>query len=261
MIKYIDIHSHLNFPEYDTDREEVITRMKEVGVATITIGTSFETSRSGVELANSTENIYAAIGIHPVDELDIEFEEKILEELVGNKKVVAIGECGLDYGRSGIIEESEKNRQKKLFELQLDFAAKWKKPVMIHARNSNADILDILESKKKEYGESLAGNAHFFTGSVDYARRFLNINFSISLTGVITFARDYDEAIRFVPIENMMAETDAPFVAPIPYRGKRNEPTYVIEVVKKIAEIKSLDFDKTAEMLKNNAVAKFNLAC
>lgn len=259
MIKYIDIHSHLNFPEYDADREEVINHMKETGVATITIGTAIETSISAVELANKNENIYACIGIHPVDDQKAPFDEKIFEGLVNDPKVVAIGECGLDYGRAGKIEEGDKVRQKKLFELHVDFAAKWGKPIMIHARSSNADILDILESKKREHGDKLKGNAHFFTGSVDEARRFFHIDFSISLTGVITFARDYDEAIRFAPIESLMAETDAPFVAPIPYRGKRNEPAYVVEVVKKIAEIKGLGFEETAEILRKNAVAKFNL--
>jgi TatD DNase family protein len=261
MIKYIDIHSHLNFEDFDSDREEVISRMEDAGVATITIGTSVETSKSGVILAKSYENIFAAVGIHPGDEKEAEYEEDIFEELAKDPKVVSVGECGLDYGRSGLMDEEEKKRQKKLFERQIDFAVKWNKPLMLHARNSNRDILDILEVKKKEYGERLQGNAHFFTGSVEEAARFLHIDFSISLTGVITFARDYDEAIRYVPIKAIMAETDAPYVAPIPWRGKRNEPVYVIEVVRKIAEIKGLDFEKTAEILRGNAVAKFNLPC
>jgi TatD DNase family protein len=260
MIKYIDIHSHLNFSDYDADREEVIGRMNDSEVATITIGTSILSSKSGIELSENNENIWSAVGIHPTEEVS-ELDDMMLEKMLNNKKVVAIGECGLDYGRSGEIEAGEKIRQVSLFERHLDLAAKWNKPVMIHARNSNLDILDILESKKKDYGERLRGNAHFFTGSVDEARRYLNIDFSISLTGVITFAREYDEAIKFVPIENIMAETDAPFVAPIPYRGKRNEPVYVIEVIRKIAETKGLDFEKTAEFLKNNAVAKFGLLC
>ena len=108
MWKYIDIHSHLNFPDYDTDREEVITRMKEKGVATITVGTSLDTSISAVALATAHENIFACIGVHPIDDLEAIFNEQGFEELVKNPKVVAIGECGLDYGREGVIDEETK---------------------------------------------------------------------------------------------------------------------------------------------------------
>jgi TatD DNase family protein len=258
-LKYFDIHSHLNFPDYDQDREEVTKRMDEHGVGTITIGTSLETSRSGIELAEKHENIFAGIGIHPIDDENSIFNEKEFEELVKHPKVVTIGECGMDYGKSGQISDDEKRKQQELFERQIEFAAKWNKPIMIHARNSNHDILDILEIKKKEFGDSLAGNAHFFSGSIEEAKRYFDLDFSISFTGVITFAREYKEVIRYAPIENIMSETDAPFVSPIPYRGKRNEPTHIVEVVKKIAEIKGLNEVETAETLLKNAVAKFNL--
>lgn len=258
-IKYFDIHSHLNFPQYDSDRQEVINRMKENGVATITIGTSYETSKSAVELAENHLNLYASIGIHPVGEEFSVFEENDFETLIGNPKVVVIGECGLDYGKNGEVDEDEKGKQKKLFEKQIDFAVKWNKPLMLHGRNSTNDILDILSSKKKGYGEKLRGNAHFFTGDIDQARKFFDLDFSISLTGVITFVRDYDEVVRYAPLEMIMSETDAPFVSPIPYRGKRNEPIYVIEVVKKIAELKHKEIEEISLILKENAFAKFNL--
>jgi TatD DNase family protein len=260
-IKYIDIHSHLNFPDYDNDREEVIFRMKENGIGTITIGTSLESSRSAVEQSRQHENLWAAIGVHPGDDADADFDELEFEKLVQDPKVVAFGECGLDYGKSGVIEEDEKRRQKALFEKQINFASKWNKPLMIHARSSNADILEILVSKKKEWGENLKGNAHFFTGSVDEAKKYFDLDFSISFTGVITFARDYDEVVRFAPLSLIMAETDAPFVSPVPWRGKRNEPSYVIEVVKKIAEIKGQEEHILRDILKENAVAKFGLVC
>jgi TatD DNase family protein len=258
-IKHVDIHSHLNFPDYDNDREEVISRMKEKGVATITIGTSLETSRSAVELSRKHENLWAAIGIHPGDDPDADFDEPEFEKLIQDPKVVAFGECGLDYGKSGEIEEDEKKRQKALFDKQIDFAAKWRKPIMIHARSSNRDILDILESKKKEYGDSLKGNAHFFTGSIEEAKRYLDLDFTVSFTGVITFARNYDKVINFAPMSSIMAETDAPFVSPVPFRGKRNEPAHVVEVVKKIAEIKGQEEHIISQILKENAVAKFGL--
>jgi TatD DNase family protein len=257
--KYIDIHSHLNFPDYDADREEVIARMKENGVATITVGTSLETSRSAVALAEQHENIFACIGIHPVDEENPLFDEVGFEELIKHPKVVAVGECGLDYGREGVIDEASREKQKALFSTQIDFAVKHDKPIMIHARNAAEDILKILSSKKKEYGDRLRGNAHFFTGSPEEAQCYIDLGFSVSFTGVITFAREYAKTIKQVPMEHLMSETDAPFVAPIPYRGRRNEPLYVMEVVRKIAEIKGLEEEEVAKIILKNAVAKFNL--
>ncbi len=256
-ITYVDIHSHLNFPDYDTDREEVIDRMKEKGVATITIGTSLETSVSAVALSKLHENIFACIGIHPTENsssLPLEFEE-----LVTHPKVVGIGECGLDYGREGILSEENKQVQKKLFVAHIDFAVKHDLPIMIHARNSTKDILEILTAKKKEFGRKLRGNAHFFTGTPEDAKEYFDLDFSISFTGVVTFAREYDSTIISSPIDCIMSETDAPFVTPIPYRGKRNEPTYVIEVVKKIAEIKGLREEEVSKEVLKNAVAKWNL--
>lgn len=260
-LKYIDIHSHLNFPDYDGDREKVIARMKEADVGTITIGTSLETSKSAIALAMEHENIYAGIGIHPVDEKDSIFDEMAFEVIVKHPKVVTIGECGMDFGKSGIIDGEEKRKQRALFERQIDFASKWNKPIMIHARNSNADIIEILSSKKKEYGDKLHGNAHFFTGTIDEAKKYFDLDFSISFTGVITFARNYDEVIAFAPFRMIMAETDAPFVSPVPFRGKRNEPARVIEVVRKIAEIKGQSEETVRYELKKTAVAKFNLLC
>ena len=264
VIKYIDIHSHLNFPEYDADREEVIARMKEKGVATITIGTSLETSRSAVALAEQHENVFACIGIHPtevdkVTGMTAHFSRQNFEELVKSPKVVAIGECGLDYGRDGSLDDKSKETQKILFRQHIDFAVNHDKPIMIHARNATNDILDILSEKKSEYGEKLRGNAHFFTGTKEEAQAYFDLDFSVSFTGVVTFARDYDETIRFVPMDRLMSETDSPFVAPEPYRGKRNEPSYVIEVVKKLAEIKGMPEDEVCKEILKNAVAKWNL--
>ena len=262
-IKYIDIHSHLNFPDYDADREEVIAKMKELGVATITVGTSLETSQSAVALAEKHENIFACIGIHPVDEMHngdhCAFDEAAFEELVKHPKVVAIGECGLDYGKDGVIDGDHCANQKRLFSQQIDFAAKHDKPIMIHARNAAEDILKLLAEKKKQYGDKLRGNAHFFTGSPEEAQSYIDLGFSVSFTGVITFAREYARTIKAVSLDHMMSETDSPFVSPIPYRGSRNDPTRVIEVVKKMAEIKGVSEEEAAKIFLNNAVAKFNL--
>ncbi len=260
MPEFFDIHSHLNFPDYDSDRAEVIARMEEKGIATITVGTNLETSKSAVELARNHKNIYAIIGLHPVDDPKDFFNEQEFEKLVTDPKVVAIGECGLDYGKTNSATDEDKKRQKIDFEKQIDFAMKFNKPLMLHVRNAHEDVLDILSSKKREYGDKLRGNSHFFAGSVEIERKYLELGFSVSFTGVVTFVKDYNEAVKYAPLDMIMSETDAPFVAPIPYRGKRNEPTYVIEVVKKIAEIKNLPFEEVKKALVSNALRIFSIS-
>lgn len=251
MPKYFDIHSHLNFPDYDSDRVQVIERLKETGTHTITIGTDLKSSKSAVELAEKYEEIYACIGIHPVDGTNQSFEKEKFGELVKHPKVVAVGECGLDFYHAD--KSTNYERQKKLFLDQIDFALTYDKPIMIHTRNAYEELLKILEPIKQERGAKLRGNVHFFAGSVAVAKRFFDIGFTVSFTGVITFTRDYDEVIRFAPINKIMSETDAPFVAPVPHRGKRNEPSYVSEIVRKIAEIRGEDKEQIRTALVNNA--------
>jgi TatD DNase family protein len=254
-IKFIDIHSHLGFGDYGQDLKEVIKRMEENGVATITVGTDLESSKEAVRITDENENIWACIGAHPADKRDFVFEEKDFAELVKNPKVVAIGECGLDYFKLTENIEEEKSRQKKEFIKQIEFAIKYDKPLMLHIREAYEDAYEIL----KKYEGKTTGNMHFFAGSLDFAKKIIELGFTISFTGVITFARQYDEVIKNIPLEKMHAETDAPFVAPIPYRGKRNEPIYVIEVVKKIAEIRGEDFETVREQLLKNSKDFFNL--
>ncbi|MBX4181267.1 TatD family hydrolase, partial [Candidatus Parcubacteria bacterium] len=145
-------------------------------------------------------------------------------------------------------------RQKKLFLDQINFAITHNKPLMIHARDAYQELLEILEPLKIEYREKLRGDIHFFAGNLEVAKRLWAIDFTTSFTGVITFVKDYDEVIRNVPIEMIMSETDAPFVAPTPHRGQRNEPSYVSEVVKRIAEIRGTDFEEVRQTLVENAL-------
>jgi TatD DNase family protein len=250
-MKYFDIHSHLNFPEYDADRKEAIARLKETDTYTIVVGTDFESSERAVKLAEENENIYACIGVHPVDDINKKFESEKFEGLARHSKVVAIGECGLDFFHVDKGEDFE--RQKKLFLEQIEFAVLHNKPLMIHSRDAYLELLEILEPLKVEHGEKLRGDIHFFAGNLEIAKRFWKIGFTTSFTGVITFARDYDEVIKNAPLEMIMSETDAPFIAPVPHRGKRNEPSYVSEVVKKIAEIREEDFELVRETLVKNA--------
>ncbi len=258
MPQYFDIHSHLNFSDYQKDLDEVIGRLKETETHTIVVGTDFASSKQAVELADKYEEIYACIGIHPINTplptLPLIRGGQGWGELVKHPKVVAIGECGLDFYHAKKEEDYE--RQKKLFLDQIEFALTYNKPIMIHARDAYEEILEILENHSQlgSLASKLRGNVHFFAGSLEVARRFFAIGFSISFTGVITFTHDYDEVIRQAPLGSIMSETDSPYVAPIPYRGKRNEPSYVSEVVKRMAEIRGEDLELVRVALVNNAL-------
>jgi len=277
--KYIDIHSHVNFKAFDEDRDLVIRRALDGGTWVINVGTQIDTSRIAVEIANQYQSgVYAIIGLHPIhtgasyhDEKElgaggIEFtsrgevfdKEKYLE-LLCDPKVVAIGECGLDYFR---CDEESIEKQKKAFISQIEIANEVGKPLMLHIRNQpeNKELnayTDALELLKKY--SKVKGDVHFFAGSWQDAEGYLDFGFTLSFTGVITFARSYDEVIRNTPLDMIMSETDSPYVTPAPYRGKRNEPIYVSEVVKKIAEIKGLPESEVAEALIKNAKRVFDI--
>ena len=277
--KYIDIHSHVNFKAFDQDRDEVIKRALENNTWVINIGTQIDTSKQAVKLANQyKEGVYAIIGLHPIhtgasfhDEEELgenekeftsrgeNFDPKFYRELLKDQKVVGIGECGLDYYH---LDEKSIEKQKKMFIEQIELANEFNKPLMLHIRNAakaekhNA-YFDSLELLKK-YAK-VKGNAHFFAGNLAEAKAFLDFGFTVSFTGVITFTRDYDEIIKNIPLEMIMSETDSPYVAPAPRRGQRNEPSYVKEVVKRIAEIKNLPEKEVAEAVVANARRVFKI--
>jgi TatD DNase family protein len=264
MFEYFDVHSHLSFPDYDADREEIIAEMKEKKIGTISVGVDFETSKKELELAEKHENIFACVGQHP-ENLAGGFDERIAE-LAKNPKVVAIGECGLDYFRLPDDSGQIKKMQKEIFEKQIELSLEVEKPLMLHIRPSDKiyfdayfDALEILEGYKKIHGEKLRGNAHFFVGSVEVLKRFLAIGFTVSFAGVVTFTDEYNEVVRSAPLGSIMSETDAPLVAPAPFRGKRNSPLFVPETVKKISEIRGEDFDLVKKTLVENAVRNFKL--
>lgn len=253
MPRYFDIHSHLNSPDYEKDLDEVIKRLRETESYTIVIGTDFESSQRALDLADKYEEIYACIGVHPIDDPGQTFEKEKFEKLIKHPKVVAIGECGMDFFHAD--KNTDYERQKKLFLDQISFAIAYDKPIMIHARNAYEEILQILEPFKLKHSVKLRGNAHFFAGNIDIAKRFFNIGFTISFTGVITFTHDYDEVIKSTPLNMIMSETDSPYVTPVPYRGRRNEPSFVVEVIKKIAELRGEDEEMVRVALVNNALS------
>jgi TatD DNase family protein len=262
-LKYIDIHSHLNLQPLKDNQEEVIGRMIEKNVGTITIGVDYETSKEAVNIASKYDFIWAGIGFHPNDNSDETFDFDKYLELAKNKKVVCIGECGLDYFRNN--EDEVKDKQKEIFRKHIKIAISVKKPLMMHMRPSKGnmdayeDALSILNEFKDEIGKSLFGNFHFFVGDIDIAKKILKLGFTMSFDGPITFSKDYDELIKFLPIESIMVETDSPYVSPSPYRGKTCEPWMVIEVAKKVAEIKELPFENVSKQLMINTKGFFDI--
>ena len=263
-MKYIDIHSHLGFEDYGKDKVDIIKRMRNAGVGTIAVGADLASSIEAVKVATENENVWACIGMHPAHNLEEIFDEKNYEELVKNPKVVAIGECGLEYhklvGTDAEIEKI-KAKQKADFIKQIEFAIKYNKPLMLHIRDGEVkggafnDAYEIL----KDYKGRVRGDVHFFTGKLPMAQKFIELGFTISFVGLITYVEDFHKIIKNVPLQSLQAETDAPYVAPVPHRGERNEPLYVLEVYKKIAEIRSEDPETVRLQLLENARRVFGI--
>ena len=245
--------------EFDKDREAVLSRMIEEEVGAIVVGVDLESSREAIALAETHDFLWATVGLHPHDNVSEVFDADAYRALARHPKVVAIGECGLDYSRimkhqSGIME-----KQKNKFKEQIEIALELGKPLMLHVRDSYEDVLNILNSYFILHTSKLRGNVHFFAGTSGIAEQFFALGFTVSFTGVITFANQYDEVIKNAPLQNILSETDCPFVAPVPYRGKRNEPVYVKEVAKRIAEIRGEDEAVIASALVANAKRVFGL--
>ena len=270
-MKFFDCHTHMNFVAYNSDREETILRAKDAGVGMNVVGTQFDTSKAAVALAEQYDNVYATIGLHPIhtsksyhDEKELGeggkeftsrgevFDTAAYAELGKSPRVIAVGECGLDYFR---LEEKTKEVQKEAFVQQIELANTLGKPLMLHIRNAYDDALEVLKAHAK-----VKGDVHFFAGDWAIAKKFLDFGFTLSFTGVITFTHDYDEVIKNTPLDMLLSETDAPYVTPVPHRGKRNEPAYVTEVVRAIANIRGEDFEKVSEQLLLNARRVFRLS-
>lgn len=279
----IDIHSHLNFAAFDADRDGVIQRALDAGVAVINVGTQKDTSRKAVEIAEkSPEGMYAIVGTHPIHTAksfhDVKelgegnreftsrgevFDYDYYKKLSEHPKVVGIGECGLDYYRvesSKLKAESYRKKQEDVFRQQIALANEVGKPLMLHVRNGSGhsayrDAVAILKREAK-----VGGDFHFFAGSWDEAKEILDAGFHLSFTGVITFVREYDEVVRNAPLERILSETDSPYVAPAPFRGKRNEPLHVREVVKAIARIREEDEECVRAQILTNAERLFGIS-
>lgn len=269
-MKYFDAHTHVNFVAYNDDREQTILRARDAETGMNVVGTQLDTSREAVALAEKYDNVYATIGLHPIhtsksyhDEKELgeggkeftsrgeQFDMAAYEELGKSPRVIAVGECGLDYYRA---DESTKDIQVKNFVEQIELANLLKKPLMLHIRNAYDDALEVIKSHAK-----VQGDVHFFAGDWATAKKFLDIGFTLSFTGVITFTHDYDEVVRNTPLDMLLSETDAPYVTPAPHRGKRNEPAYVEYVVRRVAEIRGEDFEKVRAQIMANTQRVFGI--
>ena len=277
--KYIDIHSHVHFIAFNEDRDEVVERALANDTWMINVGTQIDTSRHAVELANKySEGVYAIVGLHPIHTgasyHDVKelgeggkeftsrgeiFDKNAYRELLKDPKVVGIGECGLDYYH---MDEESIEKQRKAFIAQIELANEIDKPIMLHIRTNKEDkthnaYFDALEIVKK-YAK-VKGDVHCFVGNWEDAKGFIEFGFTISFTGIITFAKEYEEVVQNTPLDMIMTETDCPYLTPVPHRGKRNEPVYVKEVVKKIAEIKNLPEEEVAEAIIATAKRVFGI--
>lgn len=243
-----DTHAHLNDERFNDDRDELIASLKSNGVgAYCEIGYDLESSERAVLLAEKYDFVYAACGVHPHDTQNLcEKDMESLKKLLENKKAVALGEIGLDY----YYDNSERPIQRKWFDRQLKLADEINKPVVIHTRDAMADTIDILRANKNN-----TGIIHCYSGSRESAKILLDMGYYISFAGPLTFknASTALEVAKYVPLDRFLIETDSPYLAPVPHRGKRNCPVYVAEVAKKIAEIKGKSFEEIAEMSFENA--------
>lgn len=273
MSSIIDSHSHIQFPAYDEDREAVILRSAEAGVKMIAVGTQASTSEDAIRVAEQYPDdvLGATVGFHPnhasentyYDQNELRnpaeehFDTSKYQSIASHPRVIAIGECGLDYYRDQRLET--KDKQKKIFIQQIKLAHELQKPVIVHCRSAFEDVISILNSQFQILNSQNAGVIHFFSGTVDDAKKLLDLGFYLGFGGVITFAREYDEAVRYAPLDRILLETDAPYVVPVPYRGKRNEPAYVIEVARKIAELKSVSIEEVMKQTTKNTCGLFNI--
>ncbi len=277
----IDTHAHIHFPPYDQDREGVLERMRARNIGAITIGTSLDNSARGIDLANINSDIWATVGLHPdhvtsnyhdeqeggVHEHDV--EAQVLRTLASSsKKVVAIGEAGLDFYRLGnhVDPEAAKQAQEGVFRTHLEVAYQLDLPVVIHCREALTRLAEIFQEKYSQ-GQRVRAVVHSFTGTWEEAKPLLDLGLMIAVNGIATFplrkTQDPSTAINCtierIPSNQLLLETDSPYLAPTPHRGQRNEPVYVEEVAKHVANVRKTSLEEVAQQTTQNAISFFRL--
>jgi len=268
----IDSHTHLNFEAYQDDLSEVIGRCRQEDMAVINIGAAYNTSRKAVNLALAEPNFYSAIGLHPIHVYDEEFEVQDYQDLITSSqgRVVAMGETGFDYfhlwqalEKHGKSVEEVKAKQDSVFRAHIKLAKDNNLALVIHGRNGKEDktaYQDIYRVLKEEGVKRAV--IHCYGGNIEEAKQFVDLGFYIGFTGIVTFQKKAEELqaiAKWVPIEQMLIETDAPYLTPVPHRGKRNEPSYVRYVAQKIAELRNMDVEEVIKITSQNATKLFNL--
>jgi TatD DNase family protein len=260
---FIDTHAHLDFPEFKNEVHQVLGRANTAEVRRIiNVGVDVDSSKKSVDLSRKYPEVYAACGIHPhsANDLDIEANQKLLS-ITNHPKVVAIGEIGLDYyyikRSSQFSNYPSREKQILCFEQMLDLSVELRLPVIIHSREADPDVYAILKSYQKD----IRGVVHCFSSNWDFAKKILDLNMSISFTGTITYKQgtEIERIIKELPLGSMMIETDCPYLAPEPYRGKRNEPAYVVKVAEEIARIKNLPLVEVERQTTKKAMTLFGI--
>ncbi|MDY3947211.1 MAG: TatD family hydrolase [Ezakiella sp.] len=252
---FIDAHTHLDDEAFDADRDNIIKSFNDDGVKlVINASSDLKSSLASYELAKINKNIYAVVGVHPHEASG--FSEKDIEEyksMLEDKKIVGIGECGLDYH----YDLSPRDIQKKVFERMIEFANEMDEPLVIHSREAVKDTLDMLFLLRKDRPTLI----HCFTGAVEVARDYLNLGYYLSIGGAVTFknAKHVVESVKYAPLDRLMLETDAPYMTPVPFRGKRNEPKLIKYTITKIAEIKGISEEEVIDATNKNALEFYNI--
>ncbi|OGD65520.1 hypothetical protein A2215_02600 [Candidatus Berkelbacteria bacterium RIFOXYA2_FULL_43_10] len=260
---FIDTHAHLDFPDYKAEIGAVLGRAKDADVGKIiNVGVDFISSRKSADLARHYPEIYGSIGFHPEAALELDLETiSSLSTIAQHKKIVAVGEIGLDYYNlrrsSKYARYPSREQQIFCFEQMLDLALELRLPVIVHMRESEIDTLAVLKS----FSSGIRGVVHCFSSDFEVAQKILDLGFLISFTGNITYPKsEAKDVIKKIPLGSIMLETDSPLLAPQPYRGKRNEPAYVVEVAKKIAEIKNISLSEVEQSTTKKAESFFGLS-
>ena len=267
MVTLIDSHCHIDGEAFDADRDDVVQRAREAGVrAMLNVGTGDPHSddfRKAVSVAERYENVFASVGVHPHDaKLYDDKAEEHLVELARSEKVIAWGEIGLDYH----YDHSPRDVQREVFRRQIRKAKELELPIIVHSRAANEDTVEILSSEyrsaKTKADSTVAGIMHCFGGTPEMAIELLSIGFLISFAGNVTFkkADDLREAAKVVPLDRLLVETDCPFLTPIPFRGKRNEPSYVVHTARFLAELYGVSFEELAMQTTENFLKFFKLS-
>jgi len=254
----IDSHTHPQFPQYDSDRDEMIRRSLDGGIQMICVGTDYEMSAKAVVLANQYEGIWASAGLHPNDNLEEKLDLDLYRKLLEDPKAIAIGEVGLDFYRT-TGEENLAFQKQRLVKF-LELAGETGKPLIMHCREAYTEILEMLDGASALFGaDKIKGVIHSFTSTWETAQKFLERGFYLGFNGIITFTEQYNETVKNIPLKKLLLETDAPYLSPVPHRGQRNESSYLNFIAKKITELRNISAEEVAKVTTENCKKLFNL--